>query len=159
MTKEIYDAIDRLRSWSGMRYGRDLHDIHEDVQVLLCEYDKALKNRNKAVDVENLRKGIKIITEAYEHLSQDGTYCEATIETDFNNCKNEMRAVRDFIANGYLNTPDTIQVKREDVPKGLRKAWHDHYSSTCSGNVFDYWHDKIMHEAVATLLSEKQNEE
>lgn len=37
---ETEQTILRLRQWSGMRYGRDLNDIHNDVQVLLCEYDR-----------------------------------------------------------------------------------------------------------------------
>lgn len=39
-SKTTKNTILRLRQWSGMRYGRDLNDIHEDVQVLLCEYTK-----------------------------------------------------------------------------------------------------------------------
>ena len=94
----------------------------ESVLITHGDVIRVALKRRPAVDVESLRKGIKIITEAYEHLSQDGTYCEATIEVDFNNCQDEMRAVRDFIANGYLTTPDTIQVKREDVPKMLKEC-------------------------------------
>jgi hypothetical protein len=158
MSKEIDEAIVALKHQQQCDEDGIMCIVSRQAVNEVIDYYTTLKNRNKAVDVENLRKGIKIITEAYEHLSQDGTYCEATIETDFNNCKNEMRAVRDFIANGYLQTPDTIQVKRdgaEDLAKRLKMKAD--VISMCEK--IEWGSDTALMYEAATLLSEKQNEE